>query len=394
MAKTPQRVFEFMNDLRDKLAPLRDEEKERMRKLKSEELGIPLEETALENWDYTYYHHYLLREEYSIDQNEVKQYFPVKTVIQGVLDVYQTVLNLDFKKTKNPDVWHEDVSEYKVYDKVTGDLMGKFYLDLFPREGKFKHFAVFPILERREKDAKTLLPITAMLGNFAKPTKDKPALITHDEVETFFHEFGHLMHVVSNNTKYARFGLDGVLLDFIEVPSQMLENWAWKEETLTHLSGHYEDPDRKLPADLLKRMIDAKLLDAGIFQTRQVFYALIDMLYHTQKVEDTTAEFRKLYKEITGFEVPAGTYPEAGFGHLMGGYEAGYYSYMWSKVLAEDLFTKFEENGFMDEVTGLEYREKIMAPGGSRDPNKMVREFLGREPNNEAFLRSIGIGKE
>jgi thimet oligopeptidase len=185
-----------------------------------------------------------------------------------------------------------------------------------------------------------------------------------------------------------------VLPDFIEVPSTMLENWAWKEEILTLISGHYEDEEKKLPKDLLDRMIAAKLADTGVLYLRQVFFSLIDMLYHTETPEDPTADFHRLFKEITGFTVPEGTVPEASFGHLMGGYEAGYYSYLWSRVYAQDLFTKFEEKGFMDEKTGLEYREMILAPGGSRDPDEMVQEFLGRKSNNEAFLRSLGIGKK
>ncbi|TFF93169.1 peptidase, partial [Candidatus Thorarchaeota archaeon] len=289
-------------------------------------------------------------------------------------------------------VWSDDVRSFEVYDKVTGGLMGMFHLDLFPRDGKFKHQAMFTILGRRVKDGRALLPIASMVGNFRKPTKSQPSLLRHSEVVTFFHEFGHLMHVVTNKARYARFGLSGVLPDFIETPSQMLENWAWNEEVLSIISGHYEDPSKKLPSDVLKRMIDAKLLDIGLLTLRQVFFALIDMKYHTEAPEDTTGTYLSLFKEITGFEFTEPVTPDAGFEHLMGNYSAGYYSYLWSKVYAEDLFTRFEDAGIMDEKTGLDYREKILAPGGSRDPDETCREFLGREPNQEAFLRSIGLG--
>ena len=394
MAKTPNRVFDFMNDLRDKLRPLRVKEFDAFKQLKADELGIPIESVEMVLADLFYYHEMLMREKYAVDQNKVKQYFPMDTVVEGVLQVYQKVLNLEFVENMNPNSWHDDVTEYKVIDKVTGTPLGVFYLDLYPRDGKFKHYAVFTILNRRIKDGEVLLPITSMVANFQKPTETKPSLLTHPEVETFFHEFGHLMHVVTNRAKYARFGLGGVLPDFIEVPSIMLENWVWKEEILTLVSGHYEDRKKKLPKDLLDRMLDAKLADTGILQLRQVFYSLIDMLYHTETPEDPTSEFHRLFKEITGFTVPEGTIPEASFGHIMGGYEAGYYSYLWSRVYAQDLFTKFEKNGFMDEKTGLEYREKILAPGGSRDPDEMVKDFLGRHSNNEAFLKSLGIGKK
>ncbi len=391
MAKTPKRIFDFMNDLKEKLTPLFEKELVVFKELKAKTTGTPIEDVKFELWDLFYYHELLRKKKYSVDQNEVKEYFPMDRVVNGVLEVYQTVLNLEFIEVKEPKVWYEDVQEFKVIDKVSGNTMGHFYLDLYPRDGKFKHYAVFDFLDRRVKDGNTLLPITSMVANFQKPTESQPSLLTHSEVETFFHEFGHLMHVITNKASYARFGLDGVLPDFIEVPSMLLENWAWKEDVLKLLSGHYKDPDRKLPSELLDRMLKAKLLDIGAFTLRQVFFSLIDMYYHTEPVEDTTAKWYQLFPEITGFEIMPDTTPDAAFGHLMGGYQAGYYGYQWSKVYAEDVFTKFEKNGYLDEKTGLEYREKILSPGGSRNPDDMVRDFLGRESNNKAYLKSLGI---
>jgi thimet oligopeptidase len=393
MAKVPERVFDFLNDLKQRLGPLRDSEVDVLKKMKSAEEGIPLEDVVLEHYDLWYYHEQLMKEKYEVDQNVVKEYFPMQRVVEGVLDVYQTVLNLEFREVEQPNVWHKDVRQFEVYDKVTGNLMGVFCLDLFPRDGKFKHQAVFGILSRRVKGGKALLPFGSMVGNFKRPSKSQPSLLRHPEVVTFFHEFGHLMHVVTSKAKYASFGLDGVLADFIETPSQMLENWAWEESVLSVISGHYEDPSRKLPPEILKRMIEAKLLDIGAFTMRQVFFALLDMTYHTEAPEDTTSEYLRLLKEITGFRFTEDVTPEAGFGHLMGGYEAGYYSYLWSKVFAEDLFTRFKKSGIMDEKVGLDYREIILAPGGGRNPDDMVREFLGREPNSDAFMESIGLGK-
>ena len=394
MAKTPERVIKLMNDLKTKLTVLRDKEIKILKGLKAKELGITSPDTVgLEMWDLFYYNELQMREEYSVDQNEVKKYFPVAAVVEGVLNVYQKVLNLEFKESEKPNVWNEDVREFHVIDKVTGNKLGIFYLDLFPREGKYKHYAVFSIFGRRVKDGDTLLPITSQVSNFQKPTKSQPSLLTHREVVTYFHEFGHLMHVISNQANYARFGLGGVLPDFIEVPSNIFENWAWKEEILAQISGHYEDSKKKLPSALLKRMIDAKLLNIGIFQLRQVFFSLIDILFHTEGAEDTTAEWNKLLHDITGFTLHEDTRQDASFGHIMGGYQAGYYSYTWSRVYAEDLFTKFEKAGFMDEKTGLEYRQKVLAPGGSKHPDEMVREFLGRDSNNDAFLKSLGIDK-
>lgn len=391
MAKTPKRIFDFSNDLKEKLTPLFEKELVVFKDLKARTTNTPIEDVKFELWDLFYYHELLRKEKYSVDQNEVKEYFPMDRVVNGVLEVYQTVLNLEFIEVEEPNVWYEDVQEFKVIDKVSENLMGHFYLDLYPREGKYKHYAVFDFIDRRVKDGKVLLPITSMVANFQKPAKDTPSLLTHSEVETFFHEFGHLMHVITNKASYSRFGLDGVLPDFIETPSMMFENWAWKEDVLKLLSGHYKNPEKKLPSDLLDRMLKAKLLNVGAFTLRQVFFALIDMHYHTTPVEDTTAKWYELFPEITGFHLMPDTNPDASFGHLMGGYQAGYYGYQWSKVYAEDIFTKFEKNGYFDEKTGLEYREKILSPGGSRDPDEMVRDFLGRESNNEAYLNALGI---
>ncbi|MFW9975317.1 MAG: M3 family metallopeptidase [Candidatus Thorarchaeota archaeon] len=392
MAKTPKRVFDFMNELREKLTPLSDNETLILRELKAEEENLPFDDVRIEVWDLFYYHEKIMRDKYAVDQNQIKEYFPMSSVIKGVLDIYQTVLNLEFREAATPNIWHEDVKQYEVIDKINGKTLGVFYLDLYPREGKFKHYAVMDLMGRRVKDGKALLPLCAMVSNYEKPTKDKPSLLNHQEVETFFHEFGHLMHVISNQASYARFGLSGLLPDFIETPSMMFQNWAWKEEVLQQLSGHYKDPKKKLPSDLLKRMISAKLLNIGTLQLRQVAYSLIDLVYHSEQVDDPNATFKKMFTEITGYDLPEDTRFEAGFGHLMNiNYTAGYYSYTWSQVYAEDIFTKFEENGYMDSKTGTEYRQKILAPGGSLDPDEMVKSFLGREMTIDAFMKSLGL---
>ena len=379
-------------DLKEKLTPLSDKENLKLKELKAKDLNLPVEDINIELWDIFYYHEMLRKEEYDVDQNEIKEYFPIDSVIEGVLDVYQTVLNVEFKESDEPNVWHEDVKEFKVTDKTNGRTLGLFYLDLYPREGKFKHFAVFSFLDRRVKDGKTYFPVCSMVSNYDKPTADTPSLLNHSDVETFFHEFGHLMHTMSNQANYARFGLSGVLRDFVETPSMMFEKWAWKEEVLSKLSGHYKDPKKKLPSNLLKRMIDAKLLDVGILQLRQVAYSLIDLVYHTEGAEDTSAVFRKYFTETTGYMMPEEVKMDAGFGHFVNpGYTAGYYGYLWSKSYAEDVFTKFEKNGFMDSKTGTEYRQKILAPGGSLDPDDMVKSFLGREMNTDAFMKSLGL---
>ena len=392
MAKTPKRVIDFMNDLKEKLTPLRERETLVLRELKAKDQNLPLDEVKIEVWDLFYYHEMLMRDKYAVDQNKVKEFFPMASVIKGVLDVYQKVLNLEFKESEKPNIWHKDIKKYQVTDKTNGQILGIFYLDLYPRDGKYKHYAAFDFFDRRIKDGKALLPICAMVSNYEKPTEDKPSLLNHSEVETFFHEFGHIMHMICNQASYARFGLSGLLPDFVETPSMMFQNWAWKEEVLSDLSGHYKDPLKKLPSDMLKRMIDAKLLDIGTFQLRQVAFSLIDIVFHTEGAEDPNAVFKKIFNEVTNYDLSDETCFEAGFGHYMSQlYAAGYYSYTWSTVYAEDIFTKFEENGFMDTKTGTEYRHKILAPGGSLDPDDMVKSFLGREMNTDAFMKDLGL---
>jgi Zn-dependent oligopeptidase len=203
------------------------------------------------------------------------------------------------------------------------------------------------------------------------------------------------MHVICSQTKYASFSLNGVLPDFIETPSMMFQNWAWKEEVLNDISGHYEDPEKKLPADLIKSLIAAKLVDIGALTLRQVCFSLVDMMYHTKVTDNPTELFNEMLADITTVRMPDETRMDAGFGHMMNGnYVAGYYSYLWSQAYAEDVFTKFEKNGFMDTNTGVEYRQKILAPGGSLDPDEMVRSFLGRDMNTDAFMKSLGLGKK
>jgi Zn-dependent oligopeptidase len=231
-----------------------------------------------------------------------------------------------------------------------------------------------------------------MVGNFNPPSKDKPSLIRHSEVSTLFHEFGHVVHQVLTKAKHARFSGTHVLRDFVEAPSQIMENWVWEEEVVGRLSGHYRDRSRKLPAETLKAMIAARNLGSGLKILRQILYGSSDLAYHSGPCKDTTATWRRIHDCVTLFKLPEGALPQASFGHLMGGYESSYYGYLWAEVFSADMFTRFKKEGLSNGKTGAAYRKLILEPGGGADEAGQVRAFLGRAPNEDAFLRSMGIG--
>jgi len=283
MAKDPIKVFEFLNDLSSKLSDYLVKDLNVLLNLKRQEMEERKDffDGKINFWDYRYYNRLLLEKEYNVDNEAIRQYFPIEKVTEGLLNVYQEILDLKFELTKNPHVWHEDVVQYDVYD-TTGDFMGHFYLDLYPREGKYGHAAEFNLISGCEYKGQRLHCASAMVANFTKPTQDKPSLLDHDEVETFFHEFGHVMHEICCTTKYIIFsGTRGVETDFIEAPSQMLENWCYEESVLKLLSGHYETGEH-LPQSMIDSIIKAKNVNAALFNRRQIFFGMFDMIAHTE----------------------------------------------------------------------------------------------------------------
>jgi thimet oligopeptidase len=279
---------------------------------------------------------------------------------------------------------------YKVFDAQDGSEIAYFFMDLFPRPNKFGHAAAFTLEGgRRLPDGSYQQPVSAIVANFTKPSATQPSLLRHGEVVTLFHEFGHILHQTLTRAARARFAGTNTETDFVEAPSQMLEHWVWRPEVLAGFSRHVETGE-PLPSDLLESMIAAKNLDSGVFTMRQLYFGELDMAYHGPgAAKDTTAVARELHP-IMGFPAPDDTYWQAGFGHLFG-YDAGYYGYKWSEVFADDMFTRFEAAGPLNQSLGLEYRRKVLERGGSIDGDVLVREFLGREPNNEAFLKNLGL---
>lgn len=388
MAKTPRQVREFLESLVQKLKPKAQAELKALQNEKS--VNLKTDKSQINSWDWRYYENIIRKTQYSVDPQTIKEYFPLEIVIKGMFDIYQELLGVKFIEDTQAEVWHESVKKYKI--EKNNSLVSFFYMDLFPREGKYGHAAAFTMLKGFENEkGEYQLPVSAIVANFSPPTPQNPSLLPHSEVETLFHEFGHIMHQTLTRAKYATFSGTSVKTDFVEAPSQMLENWVWNKKTLQKLSGHFSDPNRKLPDELVDKMIKAKLLNVGLNTLRQLAFGLIDLDYHSLDTVDSTEIYSKRMNEIMLIPIQDGTQPQASFGHLMGGYDSGYYGYMWSKVFAQDMFTRFESEGLLNTETGKDYLEWILKPGGEKEPMDLITGFLKREPSNEAFLKSLGL---
>ncbi|KAJ2784815.1 metalloendopeptidase [Coemansia interrupta] len=399
MAKTPKAVMDFEHDLRGKLNELaRGELKEYEEAKRADKKAAGEEYDGLFNWDFRYYANLIKERKHSVNEEEVKQYLPMKEVTRGILDIYQNMLSLRFAKVENPPVWHPDVEMYEVWEAMSNEFVGHFYLDLYPRDAKYNHAAVWPIRSGYAKEDGTHeYPVAAMVANFPKATSSAPALLTHTDAITLLHELGHVFHGICSLTKWGRFHGTQTEGDFVEAPSQMLENWGWEPSVLSQFAVHYKTGE-PIPADLVKRMVAAKNEGAGLFNLRQVFFGLFDMAIHdtTDGKVDAKAAYNRLREDVSMFKNgDTDTWGMATFGHMMGGYDAGYYGYLWSQVFSADIAdmyaSRFLKDGVESPKTGMDYRREILRPGGSRDASVSLEKFLGRKPNNKAFLRSIGL---
>ncbi|TBR26267.1 hypothetical protein EPO15_00485 [bacterium] len=387
MARTPEAVSDFLARLRRRLADKAAPERERLLALKRSE--VPGAE-RLEIWDVAYYHNKLKKTAYDLDEFEIAGYFPAEKVVAGVMELYAGLFGVRFAPS-DARAWHPDVRVFDCVDAADGRPLGRVYLDLFPREGKFKHAAVFPLVRgRREADGAYRRPSAAMLCNFPAPAGGRPGLLKHSEVETFFHEFGHVAHNLLTESPFSRFAGTRVARDFVEAPSQIMENWAWAPAVLRKVSGHWKTGE-PLPEALIERMLEAKHLNSGIFTLRQLAMAVIDQALHAPGKAEPGETFARIHEEVTTFPVAEGNRPEASFGHLMS-YAASYYGYLWSDVYSADMFSVFAASGDLrSPEAGGRYRRQVLAPGGTREEADLVRDFLGREPSEDAFLKNLGL---
>ncbi len=387
MAGSPARVFKFLGGLDTAILPKAKAEFENLRELKAADTKNP--NAILNAWDVGHYDHILNKTQYSVDTDAIRQYFPVQHTIDAVLNIYHTLLTIDFTQVKPSDAWLPEVLEYRVTDGKTGKLLGYTYFDLFPRPGKFEHFANWPLVPHRKTADGSRVPIAAILGNWPKPVPGQPALLSHDDVVTFFHEFGHNLAALLSTAPYETLS-GGFRQDFVEAPSQMLENFVWQPAILKQISSNWKT-GQPLPDDLIAKMIAAKYVDYAYFTTRQIQYATVDMDYHTMGPHvDTTAVWAKVAKETTPLAMVPGTLPQAAFGHLFG-YDAGYYGYLWSLVYAQDMFTAFQKGGIESPVVGGRYRKTILEPARTYEPDAEILKFLGRPMSPAAFYEIFGI---
>jgi thimet oligopeptidase len=341
-------------------------------------------------WDHRYLHTRIKRERFGVDPLAVAAYFPLQQVLDGMFDITAEVFGLRYERIDDPQAWHPDVIAYDIRDAGSGDALATFYMDLFPREGKFGHAAAFDIVPAHAAADGYVLPVTAIVANFTKPSGPSPSLLRHDEVVTLFHEFGHVLHNSLGHTELVRFSGFNTEWDFVEAPSQIMEHWCWDADVLSRFARHHETGE-PIPTDLVEQLVAARDLHIAITNLRQVTFGKLDLAFHGPGEEKDLRAIDRETTELGGFPFHEGTFYPAGFGHLFG-YDAGYYGYLWSKVFGDDMFSRFEDEGVLSPEVGRDYREKVLAPGGSRDPMDLLRDFLGREPNQEAFLRFLGIG--
>ena len=395
MAKTADAAIEFLSQLKTGLQPKFDSELEEFRKIKVKETGDPKAQIRI--WDWRYFSNQLKKERYTVDAEQLRDFFPYQRVLEGMFALYQRIFGLKFERLEAPYKWVSDLQLFAVSDARTDEPLGLFYLDMFPREGKYNHFACFRLIEGKLlPSGKYQRPTVALICNFPSPGKDKPSLLSHSDVETLFHEFGHAMHAMMTRAKHGRFSGTSVPGDFVEAPSQMLENWVWDKKVLDSFAADYKDPSRKIPAEILAKLEEAKLATEATRYRRQISFALMDLALHTQIHQGNASETLPLSNKVLSeafLPMPPDTAFVAYFGHLMG-YDAGYYGYAWADAIAADMATVFARapEGYYDRGAGQRLRVEIYEPGDSRDVNLSIEKFLGRKRSLDPFLKKIGIG--
>jgi oligopeptidase A len=392
MAETPEQVSGFLNDLAKKAKPQGEREVEELREFAKHTFSV----SELNLWDIAYYSEKQKQKLFSISDEQLRPYFPEQRVVSGLFEVVKRVFGMQVVEREGVDVWHESVRFFDIFDSQD-ELRGSFYLDLYAREHKRGGAWMDECRVRRETlSGEIQSPVAYLTCNFNKPIGDKPALFTHDEVVTLFHEFGHGIHHMLTKISVAPVsGINGVPWDAVELPSQFLENWCWEEQALAFISGHYETGE-PLPKEMLDKMLAAKNFQSAMFILRQLEFGLFDFTLHTEydpevgaKVLETLAEVKAKVAVLPSLEWNRFSHS---FSHIFaGGYSAGYYSYLWAEVLSSDAFSRFEEDGIFNTETGQSFLQNILEMGGSEEPMELFKRFRGREPQIDAMLRHAGI---
>ncbi len=392
MAESSDQVLSFLTDLADKSVVQGKAELAEITAFAAEEFGID----KLEAWDITFYAEKLKQKTYAISDEALRPYFPEDRVVKGLFEVVKRLFGLTIIEELGVDSWHKDVRFFEIFD-ADGELRGSFYLDLYAREHKRGGAWMNDCLTHRIKaDGKLQKPVAFLTCNFNKPVGDKPALFTHNEVTTLFHEFGHgIHHMLTQVEPAAVSGINGVPWDAVELPSQFMENWCWQEEALAFISGHYETGE-PLPQDMLEKLLAAKNYNSAMGMLRQLEFGLFDFRMHMEYQPETGANIQQVLNDVRAkvavFPAPEFNRFQNGFSHIFaGGYAAGYYSYKWAEVLSADAFSRFEEEGIFNRETGADFMTNILEQGGSCEPMELFVRFRGRKPSVDALLRHCGI---
>lgn len=390
MAESPEQVVAFLEDMANKAKPAAEQDLAELKAWVNSEFNV----NELKHWDIPYYSEKLRQAKYSVSSEEIRQYFTLPKVLSGLFSVANKLYGIDVNEVQGKDLWHKDARYFEI--SKDGEKIAAFYLDLFAREDKRGGAWMDDCRIRRQTNSGLQLPVAFMVCNFNGPVGDKPALLTHSDVTTLFHEFGHgLHHMMTRMDVAAVSGINGVEWDAVELPSQFLENWCWQPEVLKTLSSHVDTGD-ELPDELIEKMIAAKNFQSGLFLVRQVEFALFDMQVHSlygnedfKGVHETLDEVRK---KVAVIQPPAFNRFPNSFSHIFaGGYSAGYYSYLWAEVLSADAFAAFEETAIFDHETGQRFLNEVLSQGGSQSAAVLFKNFRGREPSVDALLRHSGI---
>lgn len=392
MAKNYETLEAFLKNLQKEVTPLAQGEMKAYLKLQEETTRQQADEMTA--WNLPYWSNQYKKKYYQVDDDKIKEYFPADKVISGMFEVFGNLFGITFTQADLP-VWHPEVVVYQIKDKKTGELISNFYLDLFPRDGKYTHAATWSFVDRFElPDGQMQTPSVVIAANFTPAGNGTPSLLEHSEVETLFHEFGHVLQMSMATSKYATLTGDNVAWDYIEAHSQLLENWAWQPQVLKKISAHYKTGET-LPDGLISSLVKSKNVGVAVAFLRQNFLGQYDLALHTAaKRVDSTKLYAQMMHNISGIPMTKGTYPQASFGHIMSltdPYDVGYYVYAWSLVIAQDIFSRFEDEGLFNAELGAKLRKYIYTPGTVYDENEMVEKFLGRPYNDKAFLKSLGI---
>lgn len=391
MAETPEKVTRFLNDLLEKAKPAAKNEFKDLEQFAKDLDGID----TLQKWDSSYYTEKLKQKLFNLDDEQLKPYFKLENVIDGAFTVASKLFGLSFEKITDIDIYHEDVSTYKVTD-TNGEFVSILYADFFPREGKRNGAWMTTYKHQYIENETNERPHISIVCNFTKPTKSKPSLLTFNEVTTLFHEFGHALHGMLANTTYASLSGTSVFWDFVELPSQVLENWCYEKETLELFAKHYETGE-VIPMELINKIKESATFHEGMRTLGQVSYGLLDMSWHgvnPTEITDVKAYEKETFKNTSLFpDIPTNCMSTM-FSHIFqGGYSSGYYSYKWAEVLDADAFDYFKQEGIFNKTIATKFKDHILSKGGTENPMVLYKRFRGQEPKPEALLKRAGLIK-